>query len=149
MRSLSRKIFLLLPKGDRLRIGLLIAMMLIASLLSLLGVGMIPVFVLAVINPDYILEMPVVGELLSSLNITTTERLVVVGALFLLFVFASKNVYMIYYDYVKNKYMLHRKVYIQNRLFSAYMSRLYMLFLSMTSSELIRNFDGEIGRAHV
>src|SRR5690625_5596245 len=92
MRSLSRKIFLLLPKGDRLRIGLLIAMMLIASLLSLLGVGMIPVFVLAVINPDYILEMPVVGELLSSLNITTTERLDVVGALFLLFVFAAKHV---------------------------------------------------------
>lgn len=146
MRSLSRKIFLLLPKGDRLRIGLLIAMMLIASLLSLLGVGMIPVFVLTVINPDYILEMPVVGELLSSLNITTTERLVVVGALFLLFVFAAKNVYMIYYDYVKTKYMLHRKVYIQNRLFRAYMSSPYLLFLSRNSSELIRNIDGESTR---
>lgn len=146
MRQLSRKIFLLLPEGDNLRIGLLIAMMLIASLLSLLGVGMIPVFVLAVINPDYILEMPVVGEVLFSLNITTTERLVVVGALFLLFVFASKNVYMLYYDYVKTKYMLNRKVYIQSRLFRAYMSSPYLLFLSRNSSELIRNIDGEVTR---
>src|SRR5690625_7776650 len=53
---------------------------------------------------------------------------------------------MIYYDYVKTKYMLHRKVYIQNRLFRAYMSSPYLLLLSRNSSELIRNIDGESTR---
>src|SRR5690625_7995976 len=42
--------------------------------------------------------------------------------------------------------MLHRKVYIQNRLFRAYMSSPYLLFLSRNSSELIRNIDGESTR---
>lgn len=146
MKILAEKIFLLLPQGDKVKIGILFAMMLAASLLALLGVGMIPVFVLAVINPDYILQMPYLGDLLFTLNITSTQRLVVVGALFLLFTFAFKNGYMFYFDYVKTKYMLNRKVYIQNRLFQAYMNSPYLLFLSRNSSELIRNIDGETSR---
>src|SRR5690554_1181217 len=119
MKILFDKIFLLLPKGDKVKVGILFVMMLVASLLALLGVGMIPVFVLAVVNPDYILQMPFLGDLLFTLNITSTQRLVVVGALFLLFIFAFKNGFMFYFDYVKTKYMLNRKVYIQNRLFQA------------------------------
>src|SRR5690554_4721816 len=112
MKKLSEKIFLLLPKGDKVKIGILFAMMLMASVLALLGVGMIPVFVLAVVNPGYILGLPFLGDLLQALNITSTQRLVVVGALFLLFIFAFKNGYMLYFDYVKTKYMLRRKVYV-------------------------------------
>lgn len=146
MKKLFEKIFLLLPKGDKIKISILFGMMVIASLLALLGVGMIPLFVLAVVNPEYILQMPVLGELLHTLNITSTQRLVVVGALFLLFTFAFKNGYMLYFDYVKTKYMLNRKVYIQNRLFRAYMNSPYLLFLSRNSSELVRNISGEVSR---
>lgn len=146
MKTLSEKLFLLLPKGDKVKIGILFAMMVVASLLALLGVGMIPVFVLAVVNPDYILQMPFLGDLLVTLNITSTQRLVAAGALFILFIFASKNGFMFYFDYVKTKFMLKRKVYLENRLFRAYMNSPYLLFLSRSSSELIRNINGEVTR---
>jgi ATP-binding cassette subfamily C protein len=147
MKETIRKLLTLLPKGDLIKLSVLFAMMIAASLLALLGVGTVPVFVLAVVDSERVFQLPVLGELLQALNITTTNRLVGFGALFLMGIYAIKNVYMFFYDYLNTRFMLRRVVLLQNRLFKAYMNSPYLMFLTRNSSELIRNISSESNRA--
>jgi len=142
-----RKLLSLLPKGDLLKLSILFAMMLAASLLALLGVGTVPVFVLAVVDSERVFQMPFLGDILQSMNITTTGRLVGFGALFLMGIYALKNAYMFLYDYINTRFMLRRVMLLQNRLFKAYMNSPYLMFLTRNSSELIRNINSESTRA--
>src|SRR6056297_1143389 len=147
MKETIRKLLSLLPKGDLFKLSVLFVMMIAASLLALLGVGTVPVFVLAVVDSERVFQMPVLGELLQALNITTTNRLVGFGALFLMSIYAIKNAYMFFYDYINTRYMLSRVMLLQNRLFKAYMNSPYLMFLTRNSSELIRNISSESSRA--
>src|SRR6056297_2319951 len=147
MKETIRKLLSLLPKGDLFKLSVLFVMMIAASLLALLGVGTVPVFVLAVVDSERVFQMPVLGELLQALNITTTNRLVGFGALFLMSIYALKNAYMFFYDYISTRFMLRRVMMLQNRLFKAYMNSPYLMFLTRNSSELIRNIGSESSRA--
>jgi len=147
MKGTIRKLLSLLPKGDLFKLSVLFLMMIAASLLALLGVGTVPVFVLAVVDSERVFQMPVLGDILQTINITTTNRLVGFGALFLMGIYAIKNAYMFFYDYINSKFMLSRVMLLQNRLFKAYMNSPYLMFLTRNSSELIRNISSESTRA--
>jgi ATP-binding cassette subfamily C protein len=85
--------------------------------------------------------------MLQAMSITTTGKLVGFGAFVLLTIYAMKNAYMFFYDYINTRFMLRRVVLLQNRLFKAYMNSPYLLFLTRNSSELIRNISSESSRA--
>lgn len=147
MKETTKKLLSLLPKGDPFKLAVLFVMMIAASLLALLGVGMVPVFVLAVVDSNRVFELPVLGEMLQAMNITSTGRLVGFGAVILMGTYALKNAYMFFYDYINTRFMLRRIVLLQNRLFTAYMNSPYLLSLTRNSSELIRNISSESARA--
>jgi ATP-binding cassette, subfamily B, bacterial PglK len=143
MKESLKKIFDLLPNGDPYKIALLFVMMIVASLLALLGVGMVPLFVVAVLESDKVLNLPVLGEILLSLNITTPAQLAIFGSFALFSIYLLKNLFMLFYDYTSHKFMLNRKLFLKNRLFHAYMYSPYMFYLNRNSSELIRNISNE------
>jgi len=147
MKETIQKLLTLLPNRDLFKLSVLFVMMIAASLLAVLGVGTVPVFVLAVVDSERVFQMPVLGELLQAINITTTSRLVGFGALFLMGIYSLKNAYMFFYDYISTRFMLRRVMMLQNRLFKAYMNSPYLLFLTRNSSELIRNIGSESSRA--
>jgi len=146
MKDSIKKIYSLLPEGDHFKLGILFFLMLVGSVLALIGVGTVPAFVLAVMDADRILQMPVVGEFLESLNITTPRRLAIFGSVILLLVYLQKNLFMVFYDYLNNKFMLNRSYYLKNRLFRAYMYSPYTFFISRNSSELLRNISSEVAK---
>ena len=84
MKESVKKIYSLLPEGDHFKLGILFFLMLFASLLALIGIGTVPVFVLAVMDADKILTMPYIGPTLEYLGITTPRRLAIFGSAFLL-----------------------------------------------------------------
>src|SRR6056297_595416 len=147
MKETIQKLLTLLPNRDLFKLSVLFVMMIAASLLALLGVGTVPVFVLAVVDSERVFQMPVLGVMLQAINVTTTNRLVGFGALFLMGIYAIKNAYMFFYDYINTRFMLRRVVLLQNRLFKAYMNSPYLMFLTRNSSELIRNISSESTRA--
>ena len=146
MLNSLKKVYKLLPDGDFHKLIILFFMMIIASLLAVLGIGTVPVFVSVVIDSERVLSMPGVGPFLDSWGIHTPQRLVVAGAALLILVYLMKNVYMIFFEYVRGKYMLNRKVMLQNNLFNAYMRSPYTYFIKRNSSELLRNVGSEVDR---
>lgn len=144
MKQAVRQIYHLLPQGDLFKIGILFVMMIIASVITLIGVGTVPVFVSAVIDADRILNYPVVGEFLTSINITTPQELAVFGAFALITIYLFKNLFMLFYSYMNGKFMLNRVLFLQNRIFRAYMNSPYTFYISRNSSELLRNINSEV-----
>lgn len=144
MRQAVRQIYHLLPEGDLFKIGILFVMMIIASFITLIGVGTVPVFVSAVIDADRILNYPILGEFLTSINITTPQELAVFGAFALITIYLFKNLFMLFYSYMNGKFMLNRVLFLQNRIFRAYMNSPYTFYISRNSSELLRNINSEV-----
>ena len=141
-----RKIYSLLPKKDRFRFGLLFIMMVIASVFELIGISLIPAFVISIAEPERILSIHILGDFLQDMGIDTTEKLALTGALALISVYLLKNSYLTYYKYLKQKFVLNKRLYLQNRLFKAYMTAPYTFYLNKNSAELLRNVNGEIGK---
>ena len=146
MKKAIRQIYQLLPEGDLLKIAALFLMMIVASVIALIGVGTVPVFVSAVIDADRILNYPVLGNFLKNIGITTSQELALFGALFLLSIYLFKNLFMLFYNYMNSKFMLNRVLFLQNRIFRAYMNSPYTFFISRNSSELLRNINSEISK---
>jgi ATP-binding cassette subfamily C protein len=144
MRSSVKKLYDLLPEGDVYKIGLLFLMMIFSSFLALLGVGMVPVFVSAVIDAERVLNHPLAGDFLKWIDVTTASELTIFGSFLLFAIYLFKNLYMLFYDYVHQKFMLNRQHFLQNRMFRAYMNSPYTFFIDRNSSELLRNINDEI-----
>lgn len=138
-----KKIYSLFPGKDRFKLMVLFGMMMFASVLEVLGIGIIPMFVVAVAKPENILQYPVVGDWLSSAGIDTSEELVVYGAILLIAVYIFKNVYLGYFLYIKKRFVSNRGVYLEKRIFKAYMTSPYTFYISRNSAELLRNVTSE------
>ncbi len=141
-----KKIYSFFTAKDHFKLLILFGMMLVASLFEVLGIGMIPAFVITMAEPDKVLSLQYVGPVLENLGITTSESLVFSGAIVLIVVYLVKNSYLVYFKYIKQKFVIRRKIYLQNRLFKAYMTAPYTFYLDKNSAELLRNVNGEVGK---
>jgi ATP-binding cassette, subfamily B, bacterial PglK len=138
-----RKLYRLFPRRDHAKLAVIFGMMLVASFLEVLGIGMIPLFIVAVSAPDNLLQYPILGDFLGAVNIETGEDLVVYGAILLLAVFVTKNLYLGFFTFIKNKFVATRGVQLENRVFKAYMASPYTFYISRNSAELLRNVSSE------
>lgn len=141
-----KKIYLLLPRKDHLKFGLLFVMMIVASFFELVGIGLIPAFVISIAEPQKIFDLYIVGDLLLDYGIDNSQKLAFFGASLLITAYIFKNIYLTYFQYLKQKFVLNKKLVLQNRLFKAYMTAPYTFYLSKNSAELLRNVNGEVGK---
>lgn len=141
-----KKVYSLFTARDRFKLVILFVLMLVASTLEVIGIGMIPIFVFAVSEPNQLLAYPVLGDLLRSMEITTAEQLVVYGAILLILVYLGKNLYLSFFIYLKKKFVANRGLQLENRIFRAYMTCPYTFYISRNSAELLRNVTTETKR---
>lgn len=142
-----KKIYTLFLSRYRFKLAVLFAMMLVASVLELLGIGMIPGFVMLVTEePSTVLEYPVAGDVLRYFGITTSREMITAGAMVLIGIYIIKNAYLSLFLYLKKRFIANRGVYLQDRLFEAYMTAPYSFYTNRNSAELLRNITNEVQR---
>jgi ABC-type multidrug transport system fused ATPase/permease subunit len=136
--SLGKTLELLSPR-DKVRMGLLFFMMLVSGLLEVVGVGVIPAFVMVVASPAKALQHPVFGPILAELNVRDAEGLLFYGALTLIVIFVVKNLYAVYYNLIFARFVYKIFNDIGEVLFGRYMRAPYTFHLGRNSAELVRN----------
>ncbi|MEX0994084.1 MAG: ABC transporter ATP-binding protein, partial [Balneolaceae bacterium] len=141
-----KKIYGLFTRKDRFKFFVIFCLMLVASILQLLGIGLIPFFVQSVMNPDFFFNMRYVGDFLQMAGIETRESLVIYGAILLIIVYLLKNFYLVYFSYLNARFLANQRIYLQNRLFKAYMTAPYSYYLNRNSAQMLRNVTGEVGK---
>ena len=134
----------LFSRGEKFRIIILFAMMMVAALLEVVGIGMIPLFVSIVANPQRIFEHATLGPVISYFGIESARELLIYGGLLLVIVIAVKNIYLIFYRYLEARFIYNRRYIFSHRLMTAYMQAPYTFYLGRNSSELLRNTTGEV-----
>ena len=117
--------------------------MLISAILEVIGIGMIPVFVSIIATPDTILNIEWLLPMWEKFGIETSGDLLVYGAIFLIGVFSLKNIYLLFYGYIKARFIWLRFASIGSNLFKYYMYAPYDFHLRRNTSELLRNVTQE------
>lgn len=141
-----KKIYSLFTKKMHLKFMMLLGMMFVASIFELIGIGMIPAFIVAIAQPERIFDFPYLGEMLLSMNIDSSRDLAFFGAFVLIAVYIIKNLYLTFFKYLKDKFVQRQKVFLQDRIFTAYMTAPYTFYINKNSAELLRNVNGEVGK---
>lgn len=140
-----RKLYQLLPPGDLWKLSLLVLLMLFVSISEIVGVGVIPVFVAILADPDYVFNHREFGKLLRFLGIETFDVLFVFGMISLITVFTLKGLFNMVYHFLEGRYIWNRYEYISSNLFRKYMNAPYTFHLHRNSADLLRNIT-ESGR---
>ena len=133
----------LFSKRIKVKMLLLVAGMILAAFLEVLGIGMIPGFVSIVTDPALVLDYEPLKELLQRLEITTSRSLLLWGGGALIVVFIIKNIYLIGYFYIERNFLNNRLYDISHKLMKAYMLAPYTFHLQRNTSELLRNINEE------
>jgi ATP-binding cassette, subfamily B, bacterial PglK len=118
-------------------------MMLIASMLEVLGIGMITVFASIIANPDLVFGIDRLEPIWAFTGIETDGDLLVYGALVLISVIILKNAYIVFFKYVQARYIWKRFSDIGGNLFKYYMNASYEFHLHRNSAQLLRNVTQE------
>lgn len=143
MKKVLKKLFYLLPESDGVRLVLLVGMMLLVSLLEIVGIGMIPLFVAILSQPEQILVFLEGYPLAEQMGITDLTGLFLMGSVILITVFIVKNALTAFYYYVEGRYVWNRYHYITEKLFRKYMEAPYTFHLYKNSAHVIRNVTEE------
>ena len=144
MSQLLKKIFYILPKGDPVKLIVLLTLMLLAAVMEVVGIGTIPAFVAIVANPDRVMMIEALQPVFEAFQIKTSQDLLVFGAALLVSVFILKSAYIIAFNYFEARFVYNRRYTISHRLMSAYMRAPYIFHLQRNSAELLRNIAQEI-----
>jgi len=118
-------------------------MMLVVSLFELAGVGMIPLFVAILADPEPLLANEWLQPVLLQMSIDSFESLFLAGSLMLILVFVVKNAITSVYYYLEGRYAWSRYGIITGELFKRYMAAPYTFHLHRNSAEIIRNITEE------
>ncbi len=122
----------------------LFLMMLLAAVLEVIGIGLIPVYVSIVADPERILRYEFVQSFFAFWGISTSQGILIGGGVVLFALFVLKNLYLVIFFYVKSRFVYNRNFSIASRMMVAYMKAPYAFHLQRNTAELLRNTSQEV-----
>lgn len=134
--------FEVLSPVSRKRFFWVLGLSVIGMAFELLGIAMVmPLFDL-VVRPESMTDFPLIGKLVSHFENETNA--LVLAAVFVVFLFALKNLFLAYQVKVQSRYSFGIQVEASTHLFNHYLKQPYKFFLQTNTSELLRNAVGEV-----
>lgn len=122
----------------------LIFLTLIGAVLEMLGVSVIVPLVSAMLSSEELMKNVYVQKIMSSLNMTTSNQLILLMGVFVVVVYILKNAYLIGLSYFRAKYASKVQRELSVRMMRSYMLREYSFFLDVNTSELQRGMNTDV-----
>ena len=143
MKKKILKLRYLFTRKEKIQLVFILMALIFGSFLEILGLGAVPLLVLAVSDPTKLFNHEVAGPILQQLGVGTQRDLLFAGAGFLIGIFLIKNAYLVVLNYFKLKFVFNKQVDLSTRLFKSYMNADYVFHLNRNSAELLRNTHAE------
>ena len=143
MKKLLKDCLSLFNKKQKKIVIFLFLNSILISVLELIGIGVIPVFLSLIINPEIIMNTN-----LSFLNFNKIENLsqsniILYGSILILVFFVFKNLYSIFSIFLQEKFFKKVRVNLVQNLLQVYLKKSYNFFINTNSTILIRNILNE------
>ena len=145
-KALRKFTHLLTPRQRWQGLGIIV-LMLGQALLEMAGVGLIPVYLAILVEPEKLLSFGPIAEILRIAGVTseqlTTQALLYAGSALVVALFTLKLIYGPVVVYIRARFVQGVAQSLSNRLLRDYVYAPYSFHLNRNSSELIRNISGE------
>lgn len=142
-----KKYRMIMSRGQKLRIGIIILMMLIGGVLETLSVSLVLPLVTAIMQPDIIETnkyAKMVCELFDLHSANTFMIIVIIG---LIAMYIGKNLFLYLEYYTQTRFVCNNRYALQQRMLQSYITRPYEFFLNESSAEVMRVISGDVAAA--
>lgn len=138
------KLLRLFQPSDWLRFGLIVVMMLGAAALELVGLGAVPLFVAAAVDPALVRQNSTVAAVFDALGADTPAAVLTWCSGALLAFFLCRTLYLVASYAIQDRIIRSREVELSCRLFGAYLGAPYRYHLERNSADMVRALVQEI-----
>jgi len=143
------KFFFLIGRGFIGHLFLVLFAVLLATVLELIGIGLIPAFISFIINPEILLsKLPnfLENKVIFIKEIDRTDLLIYFSIIFFLF-YLLKNMMLIFVNILEASFVYKVKTYNSQKLYKYYLNLSILFHANTNPAKLIRNL--RIGVSHV
>jgi ABC-type multidrug transport system fused ATPase/permease subunit len=139
-----RKINFLISKGQRKGLIILSFLLIIAMILEVFGLGILIPAISIILDPDAILNTPILGDLRSNFSYLTYNEFVISFLGAIIIIYFIKSLFLVLLTFKQNRFLANITSSISNRLFESYLLQPYDFHLNRNASELVKNIQVEI-----
>lgn len=138
-----RQICLLLNKQEKIKLGLIFGLMLMAAAMEATAIGAVPAYVAFLMDPSSLHKIEWFNRVLPELPKAPDAKLAIMASLALLSFILIKNFFLIFVYYAQTRLISGQQLRLGNRMFRAYQTASYDWILQRSSAELQRNIQAD------
>lgn len=142
------KLLKILTKKQKILFFVVFFCALLAAFAETIGVSIIIPLVNTLLQPDVLWSNSIIIKAAEILNITTDKQLIVVVIGAVVVVYILKNLYFIFYAWVKVKYACKIKREIAINMMESYINRGYSFFANHNYNEISQGINGDIDNTY-
>ena len=139
MIAQARKIFAVIDHDTRRGLFLLFALMVLAALLEMAGVGLFLPLLQMLVVPDGLSRLPLLTGIYDTFSDFGQDRILIGFCLVMVAFFAFKAVVLGIIIFIQNRFVTHHQALFARRVLRHYLAQPYVFHLQHNSMELIRN----------
>lgn len=137
--NLIKKVYLTLPHNQRKNFFFIIFLIIFQVFLEMLGIGLILPVISIILDPNFYYEKM---DFLNLKKYNLEEiSLIYLSLFFLLVIYYLKNLYLIFFSWIRNRFSTNVWVSISNQLVSAYLHKPHLYHVDINTAEILRNME--------
>lgn len=138
-----KKILPLITQRDRWKFLVLLVLMIVASIMEAIGIGVVPAFVTLVMKPSALAENRWVGEWFVGMPEQITLKILIWASIGLFVFVVLKNIFLTFVYYIQSRIVASQRVKIADRMFKIYQSAPYEWHLQRSTSDFLRSIQND------
>lgn len=139
-----RKYRQIMNRGQKLRIGVIIVMMLIGGVLETLSVSLVLPLVTAIMQPDFIETNRYARIVCKVFDLHSANTFMIVVIMGLIAMYIGKNLFLFLEYYTQTRFVCNNRYALQQKLMQSYITRPYEFFLHESSAEVMRVINSDV-----
>ncbi|OUU53355.1 MAG: hypothetical protein CBC25_00685 [Pelagibacteraceae bacterium TMED65] len=132
---------------DRLNLYILFILLLLGTLVEMIGIGSIPIFAIAIVEPERILQNLPNFVNFDFINNVNNKQLTFYVSILILVIFLFKNIYIGFVNFFSGYVVKIIRTKTYNNMFNSYIKCNYEFHITKNSADLVRHITSDVGRA--
>ncbi len=138
-----KKLNRILSKHQKIRVIELTLLMIVGGFLEMCSVSLIIPFISVAMNPEILLDYPIVARMGAVLPSQKPEVILAVSAFLIALLYIFKNLYLLFEYNIQYRFVYSNMFEVQKRILDNYLHRPYESFLDINSGEVMRVINND------
>ncbi len=144
MYRITKKLFSIFNRAQKIRIGIIFVLMIIGAGFETIGVSLIVPLMTTLMKPDFFTTDKTTMLIARLLDLHSPKTYVMALLLGMIVVYILKNIFLYLEYYVQQRFICNNRVYMQHRIMRSILMRPYEYFLGTTTGEIQRTIISDV-----